>query len=475
MNRKNKLLKSILGSSLLLSIATNSYAQEIFLVEDYEKESRNLSIGYLNPNLQQDYFNYEVPTEKIVKPYTNIQPYVVNHGDNFYNIAQRFNVTVADLAELNSIEDTSLISVNQSILVGSVRHNVNISKSSYGFYGEVLCSNSLAEVGERVTLKVIPDSGYYISELVINDLNGNEVPCGYDWVDDNHAFIMPESKVIVYVTFKEVATDKYMSNSKITGNGTISLSNENPIVSEVVTIRTSPSNGYVTSFVGVVDSTNKDILCVKVSDNVYQYTQPSSNVTIHTVYYDVENTVNNYTDINYEDWYAAYASYAIEKGLMNGTAQGVFDPNIATSRGMVALILANVSGETIETAAKQEFSDVDLGLWYTNAISWCKDRGIVAGYEDGTFQPNAAITREQMVTIIRSFAKYMGYDINVFFPERLSAYVDSTDISSYAIEPFSWALGLNYIQGTGNLITPKNNSTRAEFANILNLFLENNK
>lgn len=340
--------------------------------------------------------------------------------------------------------------------------------------GTINLGQTTAEEGDRVTFSVVPNSGYMIETVTVKDGSGNLILRGYDWVDQVYGFTMPSGNVTISATFSIIPTVTYTPEVEVEGEGSHTLSTTSPTASEVVTIYPEPRDGWVISRVTVYDEKGNSVLCSKVSEGVYQYIQPSTPVKIIVCYRYVTETVENYVDIDYEDWYAAYASYCIENGLMNSTSTGVFDPDLSTSRAMVALILANVTGETIPTATSKDFHDVPLGEWYSDAISWCKERGIVGGYDDGNFGVNDPITREQMVTILRGFAGYMGYDTELYYPERLFAYSDSTAVSPYAVEPFQWALGLNYIQGDGNLIKAKDSATRAEFANILNFFLENN-
>lgn len=350
----------------------------------------------------------------------------------------------------------------------------SVTTTSIG--GSVVTANTTtAKVGERVTLSITPETGYFVDSVRVRYGDGKNFTCGYDWVEDVYTFLMPEANVSISVNLERIPSVTYVPTTQITGGGSVILGQINPIASEVVTITTKPEDGFAVSWVYVKDLSGADILCTQIEHGLYQYIQPQSDVNVQVFYYPVQNITEKYSDITQTDWYAAYASYVIEKNLMSGTSEGTFDPEVPTSRAMVALILALASGEAIPVATNQEFTDAALGEWYTNGISWCKERGIVAGYEDGSFGVNDPITKEQMVTILRGYANYKGYDTNIYFPERLSSYVDSPQVSAYAMESFSWALGLNYIQGSGNILDPKAFATRAEFAQILNFFIEANE
>ena len=101
-----------------------------------------------------------------------------------------------------------------------------------------------------------------------------------------------------------------------------------------------------------------------------------------------------FTDVNADDWFSDVVRYVYEQGLMTGTSDREFSPNLTTTRGMIVSILNRLEdGPTAEAAG---FTDVADGDWYADAVNWAASEGIVAGYEDQTFRPNDPITREQL-------------------------------------------------------------------------------
>ena len=104
--------------------------------------------------------------------------------------------------------------------------------------------------------------------------------------------------------------------------------------------------------------------------------------------------------------------------------------------------------------------------WYVNPVNWAAATGVVAGMGDGTFAPNANVTREQFVTMLRSYAEYKGKDVTA--TGNVSTFADAATISAWATEPVSWAVGAGLINGRdGNLIAPQGTATRAEAATML--------
>ena len=106
-------------------------------------------------------------------------------------------------------------------------------------------------------------------------------------------------------------------------------------------------------------------------------------------------------------WYydAVYAAY--DAGLMNGVGEGLFAPNATLDRATLATVLYREAGES---AAKgtASFTDIAEGQWYTDAVNWTAEQGVVNGYPDGTFRPEAPITRQEMATMLYRYWKLRG-------------------------------------------------------------------
>ena len=103
-------------------------------------------------------------------------------------------------------------------------------------------------------------------------------------------------------------------------------------------------------------------------------------------------------------------------------------------------------------------------------MNWAASVGVVNGMGDGTFQPNAAITREQMAAILRNYAEYKGLDVTA--TGDLANYTDAASVSDWAKESVTWAVGENLISGvTDDTLAPQACATRAQVAAILQRYL----
>ena len=175
-----------------------------------------------------------------------------------------------------------------------------------------------------------------------------------------------------------------------------------------------------------------------------------------------------FTDVNDDDWFYDVVRYVYEQGLMTGTSDTEFSPNLTTTRGMIVSILNRLEAGPIAESAG--FTDVADGDWYVDAVNWAASEGIVAGYEDGSFRPNDPITREQLAAMLMNYAAWKGEDVSA--RAELSGYNDAASVSSWAAETVQWAVAEGLISGMpGNLMEPQGSATRAQVAAILERFL----
>jgi len=175
----------------------------------------------------------------------------------------------------------------------------------------------------------------------------------------------------------------------------------------------------------------------------------------------------SYTDIPADAWYYTDVAWACREGLMDGTGNGKFSPELATSRAMIVTILWRLEGCPMD-AEKSCFSDVIPSSWYGYAVDWAAAFGIVEG-ANGKFMPDNPITREQLAAMLYRYAKCKGYDVwNA--QTGLTGYADAGKVSSYALEPMQWAVGADLITGANDNLMPQGQAARAQTAAILHRF-----
>ncbi len=175
-----------------------------------------------------------------------------------------------------------------------------------------------------------------------------------------------------------------------------------------------------------------------------------------------------FVDVKEGDWFYEAVRYAYEKNLINGTSATTFAPGETLSRAMAVTILHRLAG-TPAASGNNTFSDVQSGLWYTDAIDWAAGAKIVDGMGGGIFAPDGSITREQMAVILYRYAKAMN--LTQTGKADLSAYTDAADVSDWAVEAMQWAVANGLINGMTNAtLAPGNTATRAQFAAVMQRF-----
>ncbi len=255
-------------------------------------------------------------------------------------------------------------------------------------------------------------------------------------------------------------------------HGDVEISPSKPEAGETVTITPTPDAGWEVEDVIVTD---EDGECVPVRENPdgsWSYEQPKSDVTIEVIFGEVapEPTVDVseiFLDVDPDAWYKDAVQFVYDNGLMTGTSATEFAPDVTTTRAMIVSILARLEGVT--AADDAGFSDVD-DEWFATAVNWAASVGVVNGFEDNTFRPNDAITREQMAAILCNYAAWKGEDVSA--RAELSRYSDAAEISSWATDVMRWAVAENLISGvTNDTLQPQGAATRAQVAAILQRFL----
>ena len=176
-----------------------------------------------------------------------------------------------------------------------------------------------------------------------------------------------------------------------------------------------------------------------------------------------------FIDVNTKAWYHLYVDYAVENKLFSGMSDNTFEPETAMTRAMLVTVLWRYEGSP--AAGKSPFRDVPNGQWYSTAVSWAAANDVVYGVGDNKFDPNGKITREQMAAILFRYAQKKG--VNTSVRGDLSAFPDAGKVSGYAREALQWTVGETIINGSDGMLLPKGNATRAQVATILTRYIEN--
>lgn len=187
----------------------------------------------------------------------------------------------------------------------------------------------------------------------------------------------------------------------------------------------------------------------------------------------VKKASDVFKDVDEKDWFTSYVQYVFENRYMTGLTKDTFGPAEILSRAQFATILYRIEGSP-EVEYKDIFPDVKDGEFYTDAVMWASETGVVSGYADKTFGPADQITREQLATMMYRYAQEKKYDITA--TDDLKDFDDAGQVSEFALKAMKWAVGSGIISGNEDgTLAPQGDASRAVCAAIIQRFMENVK
>ena len=172
-------------------------------------------------------------------------------------------------------------------------------------------------------------------------------------------------------------------------------------------------------------------------------------------------------------WAEEHINALAESGIVSGVTAESFLPDGSIKRGDFMLMLYRATGEPAAPAGNS-FSDVSADKYYAAAIRWAASQGIALGNGDGTFDPEATLTREQGFTFLYRALRVLDVPHTAGDPALLDGFSDAASISAYAIQPTATLLHMSIVSGSGGALDPQGSLTRAQMAKILNSALQYN-
>ncbi|MBQ8524410.1 MAG: S-layer homology domain-containing protein [Clostridia bacterium] len=192
-----------------------------------------------------------------------------------------------------------------------------------------------------------------------------------------------------------------------------------------------------------------------------------------------------YNDIKPDAWYYDYVTKVYDMKLMFGTSVTTFEPNATLTRAMLVTIIGRFNERingTLPEGTEFAFSDVKAGKWYSDYVAWAAEKGVVEGYPDGSFRPDAPVTREEAVTILGRYYHNTAPKDRIFNDELIT-YHPHNDTDSIADWARNWVLDAMMIgavdcelfrldrENPEYYFEPKRSMTRAEAAKVAYVYL----
>ena len=256
--------------------------------------------------------------------------------------------------------------------------------------------------------------------------------------------------------------NSYAVSTPKADNGSVTINNGSTAKKgDTVTITVKPDAGYEIDKVTVTDSKGNTINVTDKGDGKFSFVMPDSKVDVKATFVKSEVKPDQpsktaFVDVPENSWYADAADFVAQRGLMSGVGENLFGGNQNTTRAMLMTILARMDGQDVTGGA----------TWYEKAMTWAKSNGV----SDGTM-PEKNITREQLATMLYSYAKLKGLDTTQG-GMAVREFNDYDSISSWAGQSMTWAVNAGILSGRGNnTLAPTAGATRAEMAVMLQQFV----
>ena len=342
------------------------------------------------------------------------------------------------------------------------------STRSYGGgsnYGYAMTISQRVENADGTITYIKTESGKTIKETKLLD--------GSKKVEE----ISKDGTEIITVTDKNGNTEistKYPDGTKIVEkkikNG-ISVKTVTSANNETSAVITGTGNKEIEIVIPVenVDGGMVAVVDVDGTEKVIKNCLPTEEGLLLSLTEDVEVKIvdrsKDFTDTK-GHWAENSIDFVVARDLFKGTSKEEFSPDAYMTRGMFAVVLHNYENNP-EFKAEGQFFDVASNFWYKEAVDWLYDKGVVSGYEDGSFGAEDNITREQLITL---FYRYAG---NPQYSNKNIEFNDAADISEYAKDAILWAIEKGIINGKeDNNLDPMGTATRAECAAIVQRFIK---
>ncbi len=248
-------------------------------------------------------------------------------------------------------------------------------------------------------------------------------------------------------------------------HGSVTVSPKSASKGSTVTVTVTPDKGYTLETLAVTDKNGNALDLTDQGGGQYTFTMPSSPVTVAATFMDDNTMLNFFVDVPAGAYYYDAVLWAAEGGIVTGTDAVHFSPGASCTRAQLVTFLWRAAGSPVVNYA-MNFTDVDGGAYYAEAVRWAASEKIVEGTTAETFAPDAAVTRAQMVTMLYRFAKAQGMDTTQG-GMAIREFDDFDAVPAYALEAMDWAVNAGVLKGDNNRLLPQDNCTRAQIVTML--------
>lgn len=219
-----------------------------------------------------------------------------------------------------------------------------------------------------------------------------------------------------------------------------------------------------------VEPTESDEPTQKPSESVtVEPTEESTEPGVEPTEAPTEPPHEDFGDVSPNSWYYTPVMTAVNRGLFSGISETEFSPDTTMTRAMLVTVLYRMDGSP-EPTSVAPFTDVPRNMWFSKAVDWAYEKGVVNGISATEFGLELSVTREQLTTMLCRYAAACGYDVSA--RAELTAFADADRVSDYAKDALQWAVAWGILNGYDGKMLPAGEATRAQCAKMLTVFLD---
>ena len=397
-------------------------------------------------------------------------PNITVHGGKFFSSVAQYVADALNYEANNNGTYTYHKTLDEALAAGGEVKSIQAATAGSGntFTVTLVDRNNTTEIKvaneETISLPIRSDYGY-------NHFVGWTDQAGKHYDGGDTVTITANTTFTAVWSYTPPANPNYKITIGAMENGTVTANPTAAKAGATVTLTPVPDEGYALSTLTVTDRFGDAVRVTENADGTYTFPMPNGQVTVTATFVETEEPVAEpFVDVAEGDWFYDAVVYAYQNELMDGVGGNRFAPNSETTRAQLVTILYRLEGQPA-VSGDLPFTDVETGIWYTDAILWAAQNNIVNGVNDTEFAPGDEITRQQLVTILYRYAEAKGYDVSA--SADLSGYPDAGQVQAYAQPAMAWAVAENIIQGMEDgTLKPAGNASRAQIATILMRFCE---
>lgn len=283
-----------------------------------------------------------------------------------------------------------------------------------------------------------------------------------------------------------VALDKNAIKKLANAGSDVTVAVEkNPSNSKEITVKATSKNGEIKNLTGEVKvpyakpagEKAEAVVVYKIDENGNKTIVPTAGLSGNEM--NIKGTEISgkfeiaYNEKSFEDisanWAKGEITYLAAREVVKGKGEGTFAPNAEITRAEFVQILANLSGDDISAKSGAHMGDVTEADWYNKAVGWAMEKGITAGDGTGKFNPNANITRQEMAVMLDRYLK--NSELKLTEKAKAVTFKDNHAIASYADAAIASMQKLGVINGVkvgdGYEFKPTAEASRAEASKMI--------